>query len=668
MNTILTTQLFNQYCNDYYLTNKTNALNKATLATLPTTIKNVELSLNTMLNGRLYKQYNPSNLQFNGVGNLSASAEQDTLYSLLTEAVLYRIQTGAFVNVSNTFGGNITGLNHFQSSNSNVIGLRNDIRDKLVALNLYKNANYTNPTVNQPPQLLNDNPLTIEQASAINSWLSTNNFTLGGNWDFANLLIDGIPIQTYIDNQNSGSGANYNSILINYLPNTPIPSISPADVDAWSDSVNTTTMILQNYWTNQTILPLITPNDIANWNTAYNNTSPSFDGVSEILTNYITKKDPISGISIPLINSDDITNWNNAYNYANINNNILQNYGENEVLPVITSGLIDSWNTAAINVDLNTRAINNFNNVLNNYLPRQAVPLINSFDIKLWNDTNTYASDILQNYWPRTQIPIITQADITNWNNNNTILKNYSSSSEVPLITSPDINNWNATSTTQTKILNVLKNYYGTGQNVIEVPTITQADITKWNSNSGSSSGSTVTRTTYTLTITNTWQLEFNAQNMVLNETNTLVSPDPTTNNLTINISANTTLPAIIPTLILNIVPDSSITILSIHLYPGIATPILGTWTNLLNINLPSGWNFSSSLNVYNNNYLQTVWGNWSIYQQPNIPPIYLPFGQYSPALQYNYYVQYSGGTAPNIPNQTITEINTLMLDVVWIG
>jgi hypothetical protein len=169
MNTILTQQLFNQYCNDYYLTNQTNALNQATLATLPTTIKNVELSLNTMLNGRLYKRYNPANLQFNGVGNLSAEAEQDTLYSLLTEAVLYKIQTGAFVNVSNTFGGNITGLNHFQSSNSNVIGLRNDIRDKLVALNLYKNANYTNPTVNQPPQLLNDNPLTVQQASAINS-------------------------------------------------------------------------------------------------------------------------------------------------------------------------------------------------------------------------------------------------------------------------------------------------------------------------------------------------------------------------------------------------------------------------------------------------------------------------------------------------------------------
>ena len=251
MNTILTPQLFNQYCNDYYLTNKTNALNNSVTTTLPITIKNVELSLNTMTNGKLYKQYNPSNLKFNGVGNLDASAEQDTLYSLLTEAVLYRIQTGAFVNVSNTFGGNITGLNHFSSSNSNVIGLRNDIRDKLVALQLYKNANYTNPTVNQPPQLLSDKPLTIQQASAINNWLSTNNFTLGGNWNFANLNIDGVNITQFIQNQLSTQGGDYSEVLINYLPKTQIPLITSNDIQSITNNTNSIQSLSNSVFDNQ---------------------------------------------------------------------------------------------------------------------------------------------------------------------------------------------------------------------------------------------------------------------------------------------------------------------------------------------------------------------------------------------------------------------------------
>ena len=375
MNTILTTQLFNQYCNDYYLTNKTNALNNSITTTLPTTIKNVELSLNTMTNGKLYKQYNPNNLKFNGVGNLDASAEQDTLYSLLTEAVLYRIQTGAFVNVSNTFGGNITGLNHFSASNSNVIGLRNDIRDKLVALQLYKNANYTNPTVNQPPQLLNDKPLTIQQAAAINNWLSTNNFTLGGSWNFANLNIDGVNITQFIQNQLSTQGGDYSEVLINYLPKTQIP--------------------------------LITTNDIQNIN---NNTN-----------------------SIQSLSNSVFDNTNKCAQYGSILSNYLS--GNNQV-PMITSANITNWNKIQT-IEQNIASANNdFNTILQNYLPQTSpggsttsistIPAITTQDISNWNNANQdltnlmvivgNVSTITSNY--TSAIPLITQADINKWNNN----------------------------------------------------------------------------------------------------------------------------------------------------------------------------------------------------------------------------------------------------------
>ena len=367
MNTILTTQLFNQYCNDYYLTNKTNALNNSITTTLPTTIKNVELSLNTMTNGKLYKQYNPNNLKFNGVGNLDASAEQDTLYSLLTEAVLYRIQTGAFVNVSNTFGGNITGLNHFSASNSNVIGLRNDIRDKLVALQLYKNANYTNPTVNQPPQLLNDKPLTIQQAAAINNWLSTNNFTLGGSWNFANLNIDGVNITQFIQNQLSTQGGDYSEVLINYLPNTQIPLITTNDIQNINNNSNSIQSlshsvfdntnkcaqygsILSNYLSGNNQVPLITQTDITNWNTWYQNAVGSYQGLSKILQNYITNAPAGTGNPVPLITSQDITNWNNASqdltNLTVIIGNvttITSNY--TSAIPLITQADITKWNS-----------------------------------------------------------------------------------------------------------------------------------------------------------------------------------------------------------------------------------------------------------------------------------------------------------------------------------
>ena len=441
MNTILTPQLFNQYCNDYYLTNKTNALNNSVTTTLPITIKNVELSLNTMTNGKLYKQYNPSNLKFNGVGNLDASAEQDTLYSLLTEAVLYRIQTGAFVNVSNTFGGNITGLNHFSSSNSNVIGLRNDIRDKLVALQLYKNANYTNPTVNQPPQLLSDKPLTIQQASAINNWLSTNNFTLGGNWNFANLNIDGVNITQFIQNQLSTQGGDYSEVLINYLPKTQIPLITSNDIQSITNNTNSIQSLSNSVFDNQ--------NKVAQY--------------GSILSNYL------SG---------------------------------NSQVPMITSANMNTWNQAASDLSISNK---NFSTILQNYIPN--------------HDNNQ--SNFLT-------IPLITQAQITTWNTYQGILSNYSGGSTIPSITTQDISNWNSASQDLGQVM-MITNHLG---NIISnytspIPLITQADITKWNTNTGGNGGGSVniTKQVYTLTITNTWQIQYSNGAMSYQGSNLSITP-----------------------------------------------------------------------------------------------------------------------------------------------
>lgn len=318
---ILTTELFNQYCDDYFLANqnKTNILNGAIKNRLPVIITNTETALNAMLNGRLYKTY-PSNgnITFKGIGELSAQDEQTTLYSVLTEAVLYKIQTGAFVNLKNNYNGNITGSNNFDSSNSNVIGLRNDIRDKLVMLQLYKSATFTNPTVQATTQPQNQ-PLTVQQSAQISNWLSTNNFTLGGSWNFANLNVDGTPINQYISNQLSTVDKGISTVLINYLPSTEIPLITTADITKWNnpptvdlkpwlirfesigEQLETINAILTNYNSNNPI-PIITSNDISNWNSTMN--------VSTILSNYINIPNQTQQALVPYITQADIDKWN----------------------------------------------------------------------------------------------------------------------------------------------------------------------------------------------------------------------------------------------------------------------------------------------------------------------------------------------------------------------
>lgn len=439
---ILTVQLFNQYCDDYFLANqnKTNILNGAIKNRLPVIITNTETALNAMLNGRLYKTY-PSNgnITFKGVGELSAQDEQTTLYSALTEAALYKIQTGAFVNLKNNYNGNITGSNNFDTSNSNVIGLRNDIRDKLVMLQLYKSATFTNPTVQATIQPQNQ-PLTVQQSTQISNWLSTNNFTLGGSWNFANLNVDGTPISQYISNQLSTVDKGISTVLINYLPSTEIPLITSKDIQKWNNaqSVNLETI-------NSSIASLT--NTVATTN---KNMTTFSQQMETVLSPYVNGSNLLT---IPLITSTDITKWNNP--------------------PTVD---LEPW-------------------------------------VRRFEDIGEELETI------------------------NSILTNYNSNNPVPIITSTDISNWNSTLNVSTILSNYINIPNQTQQAL--VPYITQADIDKWNSNSGSSSGSSsvsIKEQIFTLTITNTWEVQYS--NGILNYQGSILNVSP---NLPsgLNISVN---------------------------------------------------------------------------------------------------------------------------------
>ena len=443
--TILTTALFQQYCDDYFLGANApkNILNAHIQQQLPTIIRNVEVSLNAMVNGRLYQMFPPANVVFNGTTNLTAESQEITLYSMLTEAVLYKLKTGSFVNVNNSFSGNVNGNNNFSTSNSNVVGLRNDIRDKLVQLGLYKNAQFTNATTpnkyTEASPGTNQPTWTVQQTAQLNSYLSTNNFTLGGSWNFANLGIDGTPIQQYIQEQ-LGSLTNYNATLINYLPSNPIPLITSKDIDKWNNaqSVNLEPI-------NASIQSLTT-----NLNTTNNELTSLGEQFTTVLAPYVSGS---TLQTVPLITTTDITKWNNP--------------------PT---------------VDLE--------------------PWVRRFE-DIGGELETINS-ILTNYNSNNAIPPITSTDISNWNQNlncSTILNNY-------------INAPNQTSQAQ-------------------VPLITQADIDKWNSNSGSTStGSSVSikEQTFTLTITNTWEVQYSNGILIYNGSILNVSPNlPNGLNISVN-------------------------------------------------------------------------------------------------------------------------------------
>ena len=139
-NTILTQSDFEALTtNPYFSNTNNNYYYSTTLGNLPQIIANVEVNLNAMLNGRLYRRYNPSNLKFNGYNGLSPQVEQKTLLQCLTECVEYRLITQQYVNLNNTYCGVVNGTNNYNTANSNVIGLRQDIQAKLSVLGLYAN-------------------------------------------------------------------------------------------------------------------------------------------------------------------------------------------------------------------------------------------------------------------------------------------------------------------------------------------------------------------------------------------------------------------------------------------------------------------------------------------------------------------------------------------------
>lgn len=424
--TILTTALFQQYCDDYFLGANApkNILNAHVQQQLPTIIRNVEVSLNAMVNGRLYQMFPPANVVFNGTANLTAESQEITLYSMLTEAVLYKLKTGSFVNVNNSFSGNVNGNNNFSTSNSNVVGLRNDIRDKLVQLGLYKNAQFTNATTpnkyTEASPGTNQPAWTVQQTAQLNSYLSTNNFTLGGSWNFANLGIDGTPIQQYIQEQ-LGSLTNYNATLINYLPSTEIP--------------------------------LITSKDIAKWNNAQS-----------------VNLDPINASIASLKSTIETTNTN----FTTLS----------QQLQTVLSPYVDGSNLLTI-------------------------PLITSSNVSNWNDMSEAFIHI---------IPQISTA-LANYNGEHGY-------HEIPLITNTDISNWNEILNCSTILNNYINAPNQTSQ--AQVPLITQADIDKWNSNSSSTSnGSSISikEQTFTLTITNTWNIQYGNGTMVYNGSTLSTTP-----------------------------------------------------------------------------------------------------------------------------------------------
>ena len=567
---ILTTQLFNQYCDDYFLANqnKTNILNGAIKNRLPVIITNTETALNAMLNGRLYKTYPSSGkITFQGVGDLSPQDEQTTLYSALTEAVLYKIQTGAFINLKNNYNGNITGSNNFDASNSNVIGLRNDIRDKLVMLQLYKSATFTNPTV-QPTIQPQNQSLTVSQSTQISNWLSTNNFTLGGSWNFANLNVDGTPISQYISNQLSTVDKGISTVLINYLPSTEIPLITSKDIEKW------------------------------------NNTQ---------------------SVNLGPINSS-ITSLKSTIETTNTNLTTFSKQMETVLSPYV-----------------------NGSNLL-------TIPLITSTNVSDWNDMS------------RAFIKIIPQIS--------TALANYNGDHgyhEIPLITSTDISNWNTTMNVSTILSNYINIPNQTQQAL--VPYITQADIDKWNANSGGSSTNSsvsIKEQTFTLTISNTWQVQYGNGAMVY-QGSTLSTTPALPSGLTVSVSnVNNSIGSNYPYIVISV---SGKTILNSLIIPYTLeysgsnysiTPI-----QLLPLKTINGVSFSLSASIeygswQDNLQVLNTWTNWN----PEVGSYNQPY-----SLDQNnsccLYLSYSLGTSDSLPStstiETITEGMNLYLKLVYI-
>lgn len=185
--TILTVSEFENLTSNYYLSNSSgnSYYSAVTLQRLPWVIYNVEINLNAMLNGRLYKRYPPDALQFNGVNGLTPQVEQETLMQCLTECVEYKLLTQQYVNLNNNYSGNISGQNNYNTRNSNAIGLRQDIQAKLSVLGLYANIIVGEK---KPEGVIksysNGGYLTIQQLQEIGNYLQNASLTFNKSITF----------------------------------------------------------------------------------------------------------------------------------------------------------------------------------------------------------------------------------------------------------------------------------------------------------------------------------------------------------------------------------------------------------------------------------------------------------------------------------------------------
>ena len=311
--TILTTQIFQQYNSNYQLNfaSTTNLLNGTIGVMLPNIILEVEVNLNAQLRGRLYATYQPyPNTKMTGINNLTPQVEQNTLYLCLVKCVQYKLLTGEYVNLNNTFTGNIAGTNNFSASNSNIIALRNDIRDMLKLLGLYSIGSFENvvPTSQTPTT----NNLTPKFAYEILQLITNTNLTFNNTISFPyvdKLLIDNQPITTWLDNQF------FNELqipLTNYKQNNTwleIPFITSVQVSTWTTANTSLLNLLSSYvnndWNITNTLPLITSADIERWN------STPTDSNFEVLQNQVnTNTANLTGLSASVQTNTNNLNTN----------------------------------------------------------------------------------------------------------------------------------------------------------------------------------------------------------------------------------------------------------------------------------------------------------------------------------------------------------------------
>ena len=519
LNTILTVTLFQQYTTNYYYANPYKQLSATTLNTLPQRISQVEMSLNSQLNGRLYQKYNRNNLVFNGNDKLSPADEEQTLYHCLTLCVEYNLQTGIYVNLSNSYSGNVNGTNNFSATNSNVIGMRNDIRDMLSILGLFNNAVIGQVRPKGVSDLNTINPyINTTNLHGLVRFIETYNWMLQGKITFINPDTLMIGNESFSDWVKQFIQFPYSQILSNYLTNNQsIPYMTTTQVNYWDSQLQSLSTILSNY-TTQTV-PLITVSDIARWNSLVTeeNLSQLNQAVSTLQNTTYTQ-----GAQIETNKQNISTNNTNLNNLTTVVDNhfedtknvmnILQNYenssgtGAYTIVPLINGADIDliftnqqniknlQSNTTNLSNQVNTLSslVNNikntyqqYNSVLTNYLPNTPIPIITQTWINSLNNipsqvaTNTSNIADLTNKVDNLEqngiSPSLIQQIQTNTSNISTLKTNVNNTNQNLSSLKSMVN---SNSSNLSNLASILKNYTPTTQ---PVPLINTTDIDTWN-------------------------------------------------------------------------------------------------------------------------------------------------------------------------------------------